>query len=112
MRFLLLLVIACSVVGCKSAEERSDELRRESFVEANSDLAPNVREAILAGEILPGMLFAEVGASWGLGDAHLQHPEGLIFEEYELRLGYVGRGEVIILRFIDCVLIDWEVVRR
>ena len=46
--------------GCTSTQEE--------YIARHPELSPPVREAILAGEVVPGMTMAEVRASWGAPD--------------------------------------------
>jgi hypothetical protein len=47
---------------------RAADNRRTDYVNARPGLAESTREAILAGDVLPGMTRDEVRASWGSPD--------------------------------------------
>ena len=80
MKVILLVVLAftisgcatyCSLPGsegalvCTSHLKKKADKRRQKYVADNPDLAPGVKEGILAGKINIGMMPEQTMASWG-----------------------------------------------
>jgi hypothetical protein len=98
MRHVWPIAVVLLIVACESSTPSAD--RREGYLDTHPETSPAVRRAILEGEIVLGMSYAEVVASLGrfdsagpdvgdLGDYHvrLYGPRALTFHGAELEDG-------------------------
>ncbi len=60
IRLVSLLAALAVLAGCVTAAQR-----RQNYVDANPDLAPEIAAAILEGKVVEGMTAEDVRASWG-----------------------------------------------
>lgn len=98
LKFFSILGLSIAAVGCSSAEAQ-----RKKYVSAHPDLPENVRGAILAGDLLPGMTKEQVIATWGkpLDTATQEEGEGNVerwvwgYQQADMRNGlYYGTTQV------------------
>jgi outer membrane protein assembly factor BamE (lipoprotein component of BamABCDE complex) len=81
--FIILVIMSLSI-GCY--------ISREGYVSAHPELNPQIKEAIIKGEVLEGMTEDEVKASWGSPYQVVKGTEGDFYYVYMKPNG--GRGTV------------------
>jgi hypothetical protein len=60
MKRAILILLIASLAGCASVQTR-----RTDFLKTHTELAPEYRDAILKGKVIPGMSRDMVIAAWG-----------------------------------------------
>jgi outer membrane protein assembly factor BamE (lipoprotein component of BamABCDE complex) len=71
--FIIILIMSLSI-GCS--------ISREGYISAHPELNPNIKEAIIKGEVLEGMTEDEVKASWGSPSQIVKGTEGDFYYVY------------------------------
>lgn len=64
---LIILLFVFTTVGCATTAQAKmpSYESRKSYVERNSDLLPEIKQAILKGKVIEGMTKDDVLAAWG-----------------------------------------------
>ncbi len=94
IRFVSLLAVLVILAGCATAAQR-----RQDYVNANPDLAPEIAAAILEGRVVEGMTTGDVRASWGAPERETVSIGETVEQEtwsYWTPIGQFEEGKVIL----------------